>query len=474
MREAGIGRQAFKIGAVLAAVLVSGVGQAASPLDGIENAKDREVATAFLRHVEQTPKHVRRLAKGPHPEDHCWQTFKYVGLSLTAYRLTRDVKHLDRFAANFAILEAAMTKGPDGFLGWYGKGYGLFHPPEKPELRVDVIITSFRAVELLCRFIRVIDADPVLAKRFANARGRYLCLMTDHLVKKWDARGNYVDLGTRGAVYRTHAGLRATKAHLTQPHNKHSLIGEALLALYRLSGDDLYMRKAIQLGIRYKRCLTLKDGHYEWNYWDPAGAWDVRADDRRKWKHWIGVEHKGGYYSLSLSQAVRLHEAGLVFDKSDIARFVKTQTEMCWNGDVMNPRWARCDGTRSKKYMQGAYLCAALAPYDRRIAALCGRGDAKSRERERAERFKGRTHGWRGGVVAEGYVNRLIDEREEQAGAPVEPTHEPLGKRFLAKRANRLWMAKQRFTVKPPGYVAPRTPAAMKGMPGEPRGRALD
>ena len=110
--------------------------------------------------------------------------------------------------------------------------------------------------------------------------------------------------------------------------------------------------KAIKLGTSFKNCLTLVDGRYQWNYWDPAGEWDIDPEDTRKWKHWIGAEHRSGYYSLSLSQAVLLYENELLFNRTDIERFVKTQTTVCWNGDLDNPEWARVDGKPS----ESAYL----------------------------------------------------------------------------------------------------------------------
>ena len=131
------------------------------------------------------------------------------------------------------------------------------------------------------------------------------------------------------------------------------------------------MKKAILLGTRYKHCLHLNDGHYEWNYWDPAGAWDVKPGSPNEWKHWIGAEHTGGYYSLSLMQAVRLYEFGVVFDKTDMERFVKTQVAVCWNGSMDNPQWARVDGTRPAQYMQGEYMCAALAAFNDKVAEFC-------------------------------------------------------------------------------------------------------
>ncbi|MCZ7648188.1 MAG: hypothetical protein M5U26_23505 [Planctomycetota bacterium] len=381
----------------------------------VEDPKDRQVLEAFVGHAQKlaatlTEDYAKQQA-AKDAESYCWIVLKYQELPLLAYRLTGDVKELETFAASFANLRAALTQDEAGFLGWYGKALPLFQHPDHPDKPVDVIITSFKAVRVLCGFIEAIDADPSLKEKFAKERAAYLDLMENHLVKKWDTRGNYVDLGAGGAIYRTNGSLKPTKAHLTQPHNKHHIICSGLLALHRVTGNDEYLKKAVKLGVRFKRCMTLKDGHYEWNYWDPAGAWDVDPTDAAKWKHWIGVEHKGGYYASSLSQAVELYQHGLVFDKADMERFVKTQTEKAWNGDPESPKWARCDGTTSDKYQQGEYMCAALAPLDERIAAFCYGG-----ARQEA-RVKSAPHGWQGSVVAAGYLEGKLLELPEAQGA---------------------------------------------------------
>ncbi len=48
------------------------------------------------------------------------------------------------------------------------------------------------------------------------------------------------------------------------------------------------------------------DGTYEiWNYWQPAGPWDYKADGSPK--HWIGVHPNGGYYWVDTAR----HRRGL-------------------------------------------------------------------------------------------------------------------------------------------------------------------
>lgn len=435
----------------------------------ITDAKDREIIQRFLGHVERLPQritreHCKKMA-ADEPEGYTWKILPQVQMYLTAYEVTGEAKYLDGFAAVFENMTAAMTKGPDGYLGWYGKPLDIFRNPAKANLKADVIITSFRTVDVLCRFLELAGRDEGLKKRFAGRRRQYLDLMANHLVKKWTARGNYVDLGVRGAVYRTHFGLRDVKANLTEPHNKHSKIVRGLLGLYRVTGGDEYMRMAVKLGMRFKRCLVLRGGHYEWNYWDPAGAWDVHPGEAGRWKHWIGPEHRSGYYSLSLTHAVLLWHHGLVFDDADMRRFVRTQLEMTWNGRLDEPQWFRVDRSRGKQ--TGRYICPALAPFDGKIYAFLYTGVRQG------ERIKNAAHSWQGGPVANGWIRgkylycqaALRRGSGQAAGKNKKQIHLAAGKKFLAGDANRKLLQSLRFEVTGGGYRAPSRPADMKPMP---------
>jgi len=452
---------------VLAFLLLTAMGVqtvAAREPARVSDPKDRQIVQNFLQHVERVPAQLTaekcKKQAADQPEGYVWMLSPYLGMPLTAYEVTGDPKYLDMFAKCFDNMRTALTKGPDGFLGWYGKALGTFQNPDKPDQPVDVIITSFRITELVCRFLELVAEEPALSAKYAQKRAQYLDLLENHLVKKWNVRGNYVDLGTGGAIYRTNKNLKFDKAHLTQPHNKHSIIIRGLLALYRVTGKDEYARKAVKLGTRYKRSLKLKDGHYEWHYWDPAGAWDVNPREPGRWKHWIGVEHKGGYYCSSLTQAVVLYQHGLVFDATDMQRFTKTQLEMCWNGDMANPKWARVDGTTSDRYMQGSYMCASLAPFSPRLAEFIYTGPRQ------AERLENASHSWQGGPVASGWISgKLVDLPGRQGGRQV---YAGAAQRFLSSPANQAFYKELAFEVTEPGYKAPEVPAQMKPMPTAP------
>jgi hypothetical protein len=347
---------------------------------------------------------------------------------------------------------SALTAGPDGFLGWYGKVDPDYADPNDPDRRIDAVISSFGAAEVVCDFLALVADDPTAAAKYAARRTEYLDLIENQLIGKHEVRGDYVDMGQAGAIYRMPPkGLRPSVTRLTLPHNKNSIIVRGLLALYHLTGTDEYARRAVKVGTRFKRSLTLKDGHYEWNYWDPAGEWDISTESANKWKHWVGPEHRGGYYASSLSQAAALYHYGLVFDSTDMDRFLRTQLDMCWNGDLEHPQWSRVDGTRPPQYTQGEYIASSLAPFSEKVAEYLYAG-------KRQEHYLASAGDpWQGGAIAGGWLSgKLIAYPAAKGGKQL---NLDLGKQFLAKPENSAVAAALAFEVSRPGYQSPPTPA---------------
>lgn len=437
------------INALLALNVILTPISAATSIPPMDEA-DSQIFQAFLGHAENssrycTPERMAQFAS--QPEDITWQASKYIKMPLTAYRLTGDAKYLDMFVERMDTLCDQLAEGPDGFMGWYGLPLDLFRHPGYPERQVDVMLTSFVVAGLMADFALTVQVDESLREKYGEAAERYLELAGEHLIRKWDVRGRYKDLGDTGAVYITHSDLKPTKANLTQPHNKHSKIIHALLSMYAATGKDEYLVKAIKLGTRFKHCLTLVDDHYQWHYWDPAGEWDIDPQNPRRWKHWIGSEHRSGYYSLSLSQAVILYEHGLVFDREDINRFIRTQMDVCWNGDLENPEWARVDGKPS----DSAYLCSNLAPFHEKIYEMAYGAPSQKR------RLRGMDHGWRGGVVAGDWLEfKYLVYPRWKSGMPAD---KDVPASFLSQDKNRNLVNRLAFQVRAPGYQAPMTPA---------------
>ena len=458
----------FTLMVVAMIAMVALAAGAAQPMK-VADPKDRQIVDGFLEQVAEvpariTPAHCRAMAEEDSDETEAmtWRVMPYLRMPLTAYQLTGDPKYLDIFVQVFDNMRSALTVGPDGFLGWYGKVEPESVDPSDTERKVDAVISSFSATETVCNFLSVIATDETLSKKYAEQRAEYLDLIVNHLVKKHDVRGDYVDMGEAGAIYRMPAqGFRPDLIRLTMPHNKHSIIVRGLLALYRVTGDDEYMKKAAKIGTRFKRSLTLKDGHYEWNYWDPAGAWDVSVLSPARWKHWIGPEHRGGYYASSLEQALVLYDFGLVFDKTDMDRFLRTQLAMCWNGDAEHPQWSRVDGTRPPEYTQGAYMASGLAPFSEKVASFVF---------SRAQQDYYLEHGgdnWTGGPVLNYWLReKLIDYPAAEGG---KQTLIDLGRQFLAKPDNREFLKPLTFEVTLPGYQAPMAPSDAKRIFLEPK-----
>ncbi len=416
----------------------------------VSDPADKQIVESFLKQVETsaaqcTPERMVKYAE--QPEDITWQASWFIRMPLLAYRLTGSVKYLDMFTQRMDTLCDCLKKGADGYLGWYGLPLELFRDPQAPHRQVDVILTEFVVSGLMAEFAALVHKDEDLKGRYASHAQRYLRLIEDHLITKWDARGQYKDLGAKGAVFVERPDLKPTKATLTLPHNKHAKIARALLRLYDATRKDDYLAKALKLGTRFKRCLSVADDRYTWNYWDPAGPWDIDPNSPAKWKHWIGPEHRGGYYALSASQAVLLYERGLVFDKRDMSRFVKTQVGACWNGDFENPAWARVDGRRADQ----RYLCPWLAPFDERIYRLA------FGEHGQKERLKAKDHSWQGGpVTCEWLEMKYVTLAGWKDDGPAE---KQTAAAFLAEAGNRALAESLTFEVAAPGYQAPQTPA---------------
>ncbi len=419
----------------------------------IEEA-DAPIVEAFLGHVETgarycTPERMARFAA--QPEDITWQASLHIRMPLVAFELTGEQHYLDEFVTRCDTLLALLTEDADGHPGWYGSPYELFRHPDHPDEPVDVIITSFSMAGLMADFVNVVRAAGLEA-HYAADIARYLDIAAK-LIAKWDARGNYRVLPDGGAVYITNERLRPVKAHLTQPHNKHAIITVALVSMYRATGESMYIEKAARLGARFKRCLMMEDDHYRWNYWDPAGPWDVDPDNPAKWKHWIGAEHRGGYYSHSLSHAVLLYELGLIFDREDIDRFVRTQTQVVWNGSFDAPQYFRVDGRPADEGQ--VYLCAWLAPFDERVREMAFGAPAQ------AQRMAAREHSWQGSVVAMRWLEDKYLLLPRWASG--EPADTDLVAEWKSGEGAAL-LDELAYEVTAPGYRPPMTPAEMPGL----------
>ena len=395
------------------------------------SAGDRRIVNEFIRHAvefarQRKPERVSRdCARSP--ESFAWIDFRYLNCLNVSYELTGDTHYLDLFRDTFRLYLDILRPAPDGFLGWMGSPIPARLPADNPTLQIDELQMSFRAIGILSRWIELARVSPPYADQNQETIKTYLDLMESQLYPKWDKRGYFAETGEGRGVYR---GLDfPSDGFLTLSHEKTSLAVDGLLALHRVTGNDSYLKRALQLGARFKDCLALVDGHYEWLSWCPAGSWDVAPGDADAWKvGWMAPDPRGDWYAAGVSIATSLYRHGLLFTDEDIGRFVRTQKEMCWNGDLENPVYRTVSG-QANKFTSGRFLSYQLAQYDKTLARLAFSGPHEE------EAARDASSSWSGGANAQDYV------REKFVVAP--GSHETprpyaeFGRRFLAGPVNR-------------------------------------
>jgi hypothetical protein len=102
--------------------------------------------------------------------------------------------------------------------------------------------------------------------------------------------------------------------------------------------------------------------YFVWDYWDPGGPWDHKADGSLK--HWTGVHPRGRYYQVDVEGIADAYEHGLVFTQEDIARLIATNRDFMWNQQIKNAKFQRIDGEKSDPAASPGMLWGALAPFD--------------------------------------------------------------------------------------------------------------
>jgi len=436
--------------------------ESAPPPPGIQFNKDlnlsdgdRAVLEAFVGHAvnfagKQTAEGVKaKCLKSP--ESFAWVDFRALNCLNLAYELTGDTAYLDRLRDTFKLYREAMSTGPDKYLGWYGSPIPPRIPKDNPDIQIDEIQANFRGVSMLAKWVELAKSNPAYAEANAAVIKDYLDLLENHLVPKWDARGFYADV-EKGGVYR---GMDyPIEGGGTLSHEKLSIMVDGLLNLYAVTQNPAYLKRALQVGAWFKASLSLKDGHYEWMSWCPAGKWDVSPDKPDAWKvGWIAPDPNAEWYVAALSIALRLYQYGLLFDDQDLQRFLKTQKEMCWNGDLEKPEYRTVAGVSpaESKFVKGRFLSNEIAQYDPTLRQLAFSGPNE------AEAVANAGSDWKGGINAQSYVREKYLRQPILAKDP-KPFRQ-LGEQFLADPENRAFYEKLAFEVEAPGAVTPLKPS---------------
>jgi hypothetical protein len=303
-----------------------------------------------------------------------WMVSQFLNGFYYGYLATRDPKWI---AMMIDWSDSCIRRGikePDGFIGWpKGDGGG----GESKEYAADSLLGEammLRPIVLLAARIR---ETPALHEKYGDKARSYIEL-AEKTFEKWDSRDCWREVkgggvwvvpafGIDSQTGKWSAGYADRKTTgFTNPDNKENHIARWMVAMHEVTKKPIYRERAEKwFRVMKARLQTRVDGKYfVWNYWEPAGPWDYKADGAPK--HWVGVHPNGGYYDIDVEGMVCAYEHDLVFTKADIDRLIATNRDFMWDQKVESAKFQRIDGEPADARWKNSpgVLWSALTPYD--------------------------------------------------------------------------------------------------------------
>lgn len=301
-----------------------------------------------------------------------WLVSPFLNGFYYGYLATRDPKWVEMLIDWMDSCVRRSIEEPDGFIGWPKSGMDATE-----SFYTDSLLGEAMALRPVVLTADEILKTPALKGKFDSQAQAYLRL-AEQVFEKWDSRGCWREIANGGLWVVPLFGIDPKTGQWTEgytrrntdgfsnPDNKENHIARWLIAMYDVTRKPVYRERAEKWFRLMKSRMKLRqDGTYfVWNYWDPAGSWDYKADGSPK--HWVGVHPNGGYYGIDVEAIVTAFEHGLVFTKEDIQRLIATNRDFMWNQQVTGAKFQRIDGGQPDPRWRNSpgVLWTALVPYD--------------------------------------------------------------------------------------------------------------
>ena len=204
------------------------------------------------------------------------------------YRATGDRAWVDRLIDWADSVIKRGVKGPDGYVGW--PKLGGAPPREAPHVTDSEMGEAmfFRPVVMMAGEIL---RTPALNKEYGAKAEEYLRL-SERMFEKWDSRGAWRETKEGGLwvvppfevdpkTGKWTAGYeRRNTGGFSLPDNKENFVALWLIAMYDVTHKPIYRERAEKWWRVMKSRMKLRDNgkYFVWDYWDPAGPWDYKAD----------------------------------------------------------------------------------------------------------------------------------------------------------------------------------------------------
>jgi len=309
-----------------------------------------------------------------------WLVSPFLNAFYYGFLATRDRQWLERLIDWTDSCLSRVVKEPDGYPGWpKGDGGG----GDSKEYTADSLLGEAMLLRPVVLAAARIRQTPALQATWGEKAQNYINF-AEQVFQKWDSRDCWRDVENGGLWVVPAYGvelqtgkwsegykLRKTTG-FSNPDNKQNHIARWLLAMHDVTQKAVYRDHAAKwFSLMKSRVKLREDGkYYVWNYWEPAGPWDYKADGSPK--HWVGVHPNGGYYGIDVEGIVSAFEHGLSFKKADIDRLIVTNRDFMWNQQLSGARFQRIDGGQPDPRWSSSpgVLWTALAPYDAKLRQI--------------------------------------------------------------------------------------------------------
>jgi hypothetical protein len=283
-------------------------------------------------------------------EDIAWTVAPMIDGFYYGYMATKNTKYVDMLVDWTDSLIKRAVKEPDGYVGWPSKAAAGTAVDNLDDYNADSFLSDAMVFRPIVLMAGEMIKNPALKDKY-GAKGESYLKLAEQIYAKWVERGGWRETKDGGMISVTlpygmdpahqkwiDFDTRNAPGHgFSHPDNKANEVARWMLAMWDVTGKPEYKDRAERWFKLQKSRMTLKsDGTYEiWNYWQPAGPWDYKADGNPK--HWVGVHPHGGYYWVDTRAIAVACEHGLVFTQADIAHLIATAKTSWMDGDPASP-----------------------------------------------------------------------------------------------------------------------------------------
>ena len=318
----------------------------AMTLTKMDAAKQKDWLVRWDKNISHEAKGYR-VCESAVGEDIAWTMTPVLDGLYYGYMATKNTQYVDMLVDWADCLIKRAVKEPDGYVGWPSlKAAGTDVDNLDNTFNADSMLSDAMVFRPIVLMAGEMIKNPALKDKY-GAKGESYLKFAEQIYAKWAERGGWRETKDGGMISLvlpygmdpTHQkwigyDTRNDPGHgFSHPDNKASEVAEWMLAMWDVTGKPEYKDRAEKWFKLLKSRMTLKsDGTYEiWNYWQPAGPWDYKADGSTK--HWVGVHPRGGYYEMDTAAIVAAYEHGLVFTKADVDHLIATakETKRMWS-----------------------------------------------------------------------------------------------------------------------------------------------